>query len=99
MANPEHVQIVKQGEEKLLAWRQKNPSEKLDLREADLCGADLHEADPRKATDRVATGLQLVEQLAGLGAAVAWRAFQLREALFQDRRLLRVGPANFLDDL
>src|SRR5215469_5869048 len=51
------------------------------------------------ATDRVASGSQLLEQFAGLGAAVGWRAFQIREALFQDRRSLWVGLANLLDDL
>src|SRR5262245_56851891 len=44
-------------------------------------------------------GSQLIEQLAGLGAAASRRAFQVREALFQDRRFLRVGLANLLDDL
>src|SRR5262249_5906925 len=52
-----------------------------------------------KATDRVASGSQFLEQLASLDAAVAWRAFQIREALSQDRRFLRVGLANLLDDL
>src|SRR5690349_6972922 len=49
--------------------------------------------------DGVATGSQLLEQLAGLGPEVAGRAFQIREALFQDRRFWRVGLANLLDDL
>src|SRR5262249_34366539 len=58
-------------------------------------GAVLHAS----CTRTVATGSQFLEQLAGLGAGVVWRAFQIREALFQDRRFLRVGFANLLDDL
>jgi hypothetical protein len=41
-----------------------------------------------------ATGSQLLEQLAGLAAQVAWRALQIGEALFQNRRFARVGLAN-----
>lgn len=59
MANPEHVEIVKQGAEILNQWRQENPDEKLDLRKANLRAtnlratnlsyADLRNADLKKA--------------------------------------------------
>ncbi len=45
MANPEHVEIVKQGAKAIAAWREKNPTAELDLFEADLRGADLSNAD------------------------------------------------------
>ena len=50
MANPEHVEIVKQGAAAIRKWREEHPNERLDLSEANLRednlrGADLHEAD------------------------------------------------------
>jgi uncharacterized protein YjbI with pentapeptide repeats len=36
MANPEHVEIVKQGGEAIGQWRMNNPDTRLDLSEADL---------------------------------------------------------------
>jgi Pentapeptide repeats (8 copies) len=45
IANPEHVEIVKQGKEAIAAWREAHPSERLDLRRADLEGANLSCAD------------------------------------------------------
>ena len=45
MANPEHVEIVKQGAKAIDQWRKQNPGVKLDLVEADLRDADLSEAD------------------------------------------------------
>lgn len=51
MANPEHVEILKQGAAVIRKWREEHPNERLDLSEADgLQGADLHEADLRGAT-------------------------------------------------
>jgi uncharacterized protein YjbI with pentapeptide repeats len=51
MANPEHVEITKQGAAVIRKWREEHPNERLDLSEADdLQGADLHEADLRGAT-------------------------------------------------
>ena len=44
MANPEHVEIVKQGVEAIRAWQNENPKVQLDLRDADLQEADLTEA-------------------------------------------------------
>lgn len=49
MANPEHVEVVKQGARVIAAWRVDNPHAILDLRKADLTGADLREADLRQA--------------------------------------------------
>lgn len=40
MANPEHLEILKQGLEVWNQWREKNPNIQPDLQNADLCGAD-----------------------------------------------------------
>ena len=45
MANPEHLEIVKQGAKAIKEWRNNNPKSVLDLREADLTGTDLEGAD------------------------------------------------------
>jgi hypothetical protein len=52
MANPEHVEVVKQGVEAIRQWQEENPEVRLNLREADLSGAslskvELHGAIPR----------------------------------------------------
>jgi hypothetical protein len=49
MANPEHVEIVKQGAEAIREWREKNPGVKLDLRGADFATANLSGANLRGA--------------------------------------------------
>ena len=41
MANPAHVELVKQGIEAIARWREANPDEWLDLREADLAGVKI----------------------------------------------------------
>ena len=48
MANPEHVEIVKQGAEAIVEWRDKPPVERLALSGADLSGADLRIAKLRE---------------------------------------------------
>ncbi len=45
MANPEHVEIVKQGAKAIAAWREAHPGEWLELREVDLQGANLPSAN------------------------------------------------------
>jgi hypothetical protein len=45
MANPEHVEIVMQGPKAIRDWREKNPSARFDLREAQLSAATLNRAD------------------------------------------------------
>jgi hypothetical protein len=45
MANPEHVEVVKQGAEAIRKWREKNLGVPLELYEADLSRADLSEVD------------------------------------------------------
>lgn len=46
MANPEHLEIVKQGAEAIRKWREKQFSvAPLDVSGADLCAADLREAE------------------------------------------------------
>ncbi len=54
MANPEHVEIVKQGAEAIRAWRAKNPDLPLDLANAKLEGALLQVADLSNADLRSA---------------------------------------------
>ena len=44
MANPEYVEIVKQGKDSIDAWREAHPDERLDLGRADLSGANLSRA-------------------------------------------------------
>lgn len=45
MANPEHVEVVKQGADAIRQWRDKHPEAWLDLAFADLTNADLTNAD------------------------------------------------------
>ena len=49
MANPEHVEIVKQGADAIAEWRDSNPEVRLDLRGADLEKVDLTSAVLREA--------------------------------------------------
>ncbi len=45
MANPEHLEILKQGVEQWNKWRKEHPEVRPDLSGADLCRANLSEAD------------------------------------------------------
>jgi hypothetical protein len=45
MANTEQPKILKQGVENWNKWREENPDEKVDLRNANLFKADLSRAD------------------------------------------------------
>ena len=45
MANPEHVELVKQGADAIREWREKNPDGRMDLEGADLSWLDLQAAD------------------------------------------------------
>lgn len=47
MANPEHLEILKQGVEKWNAWRKAHPEIRPDLRDAFLCNTDFHKANFR----------------------------------------------------
>jgi hypothetical protein len=49
MANPEHVEVVKQGAEAIRKWRVENPDVRLELREVDLVNADLIRVDLSEA--------------------------------------------------
>ncbi len=49
MADPEHIEIVRQGAEAIAAWRRAHPDQRLDLGGADLGGADLGGANLRRA--------------------------------------------------
>ena len=85
MANPYHVEIVKQGGDAVHTWRQAHSQEKLDLCEADLQGINLSEINLRSANLRQANlgGSKLVRtdlQSADLTEAHLAQA-DLREAL------------------
>ena len=54
MANPEHLEILKQGGEVWNRWRKENPEVRPYLRGVDLRGADLREADLPEADLREA---------------------------------------------
>ena len=45
MANPEHVEVVREGSEAIARWRKLHPKERLNLIGADLFDADLSGAD------------------------------------------------------
>jgi Pentapeptide repeats (8 copies) len=50
MANPDHVELVRQGAEATRKWwNEKSPGARLDLHGVDLSGADLHEPNLREA--------------------------------------------------
>ena len=49
MANPEHVELVKQGRDAIRAWRKVNLNTKLNLMGANLVRANLKGADLRRA--------------------------------------------------
>ena len=43
MANPEHVELVKQGADAIRKWRKVNPGVRLDLTSANLSETDVHD--------------------------------------------------------
>jgi uncharacterized protein YjbI with pentapeptide repeats len=49
MANPEHLEILRQGVYAWNKWRKENPDIRPDLQKADLRGANLRRADLRRA--------------------------------------------------
>ena len=49
MANPEHLELLRQGVEVWNAWKAENPSIRSDLSGADLIGANLYRANLSKA--------------------------------------------------
>jgi hypothetical protein len=52
MANPEHVEIVRQGKDAIERWQSVNPKAPLDLSGADVFGANLAEANLTEANLR-----------------------------------------------
>jgi len=103
MANPEHVEIVRQGAEAIAKWRRWHPTKYLvlsgadlagadlagtDLSNADLGGADLAEADVTGANLRLAWLGRANLSFANLRGANLSKAF-LNNAIFH---------ASFVDD-
>src|SRR6266542_2852609 len=83
MANPEHLEILKQGIEKWNQWRRANPEIAADLSGANLRGASLVGADLRGADVREADIIQ-----ADLGGAILSRA-DLRKTKLRGSYLTR----------
>ena len=71
MANPEHVEIVKQCALTILDWRENNPGIPLDLYQADLSDSSLSEANLSEAN------------LCGANLSGS----DLRDANFSDRKI------------
>lgn len=93
MANPEHVEILKQGVEVWNAWRRENPTVTPDLRDANLRGADLRNASLYQT---FLTGADLRD--ADLSRADL-RSTVLREAQLSGARVIEVflSGANMRD--
>ena len=72
MANPEHVEIVKQGVAAVAAWRNSNPFARLDLIRVNLSDLDLSEITERCRSQ--AFDLRLNESLSHKfhGGTSAW---------------------------
>ena len=70
MANPEHVEIVRQGQEAINAWREAHPGESFDLCEANLNGATLQGATLYRATLGCRMFLSCISK--GFGGFCAW---------------------------
>ncbi len=105
MANPEHLAKLKEGIEAWNKWREENPNETIDLKEANLGDANLvgvnfsfadltrvifREADLDEANLREAELYEANFRRANLGGANLHRA-KLSEADFYDADLARVN--------
>jgi uncharacterized protein YjbI with pentapeptide repeats len=88
MANPEHVEIVKQGADAIREWREKNADLRLDLRGADLIRADLIEADLSRA-DLIRADLLGADLLGADLSGANLSAANLREANLSEANLRR----------
>jgi uncharacterized protein YjbI with pentapeptide repeats len=95
MANPEHVELVKQGVEAIAAWRAAHPDGRLDLEKAELegiqlCGANLQGARLHEAHLQGANLSAANLQHAGLRDAQLVGA-DLRGARLQRSRLVKTN--------
>ena len=79
MANPEHLEVLKQGVKQWNEWREQHPGVEPDLREASLNGADLRKANLGNADLSKASLLGATFRGANLRRADLYRA-QLRRA-------------------
>src|ERR1019366_4727022 len=93
MANPEHLEILKQGADRWNKWREEHPDVAPDLREADLAGADLSWVDLIGANLVGADLSRSNFDMASLGMADL-RAVNLYEARL---RSTYVDSANFAE--
>ena len=81
MANPEHVEIVRQGAAAIDQWRPQNPGAYLDLSEADLRGANLRGANLSGANLREADLTAAILAVANVAGADRTGAFLLGATL------------------
>ena len=96
MANKEQLEILKQGAEFWNKWRNENPTEKIDLSEANLAkailsGVDLHEADLHKVNLSDSFLIGAIFAKANLDEAALSRA-DLRSADLHERHPALAGP-------
>ncbi|HKV10392.1 MAG TPA: pentapeptide repeat-containing protein [Thermoanaerobaculia bacterium] len=89
MANPEQLQILREGVASWNAWRRSHRSVPVDLEEADLIEADLFQANLRKANLRGARLLEADLRRASLNGADLAGAF-LVDAYLERARLRNV---------
>lgn len=97
MANKEQLEILKQGAEVWNKWRNENPTEKIDLSEANLAkailsGVDLHEADLHKVNLSDSFLIGAIFAKANLDEAALSRA-DLRSADLHEARLRKARLA------
>ncbi|MFN8433985.1 MAG: pentapeptide repeat-containing protein [Anaerolineales bacterium] len=97
MANKEQLEILKQGAEFWNKWRNENPTEKIDLSEANLAkailsGVDLHEADLHKVNLSDSFLIGAIFAKANLDEAALSRA-DLRSADLHEARLRKARLA------
>jgi len=87
MANPEHVEMVKQGREAIAAWRANHPNERLDLRGADLFALDL-------GLDLIGAGLSGADLS---GAELSWAKLSMTDLSSADLSNATLLGANLSD--
>lgn len=94
MANPEHVEIVKQGAKAIRKWRKENPRIWMDLEDILLEDIDLHGADLRRASLHNATLFEVDLSGANLTRAILFGA-HLPGVTLRNAKLMKSG----LDDV
>ena len=81
MANPEHVEIVKQGAKAIEEWRESNPKVRLDLVEADLRDLEL------RLANLMSVNLKRTDLEGAILAGSSLRSADLRGAILASAKL------------